>query len=387
MPTDERVPNPFQLDGKHWFLAFALVAIVAVLLPELGSQPQVFANPPDYRVPYSVSKDYWLYGRHLDRAANDPAAVFVVGDSVVWGEYVKKDGTLSHFLNTQRGSATGLNYVNAGVNGQFPLALDGLLTHYGRAIRGRKVLLHCNLLWMSSPEADLSSTKEQAFNHQPLVPQLPGSVPCYKADVDTRLGHLVDHAIPVFAFSNHLQIARFDAMSLPDWTLATDGKWPPSYPNIYANPLTLLTAPIPAEPVIDSERGVDSKRHQPWFSRGLKPQSYAWVPLEDSLQWAAFQRIVQRLRAWSCDVIVVLGPFNTHMITNENRTAFDAMSSGVQQWFFENGVGYVAPDTLPQEYYGDASHPLTAGYEQLASILRQNETFIAWSSQISRGVR
>lgn len=164
--ADQQAPNPFQLDGKHWFLALALVAIVALLAPELGSRPQVFANPPDYRVPYAVSKDYWLYSRHLNRAAEEKAAVFVVGDSVVWGEYVRTDGTLSHFLNAQRGSATGLHFVNAGVNGQFPLALDGLLTHYGRAIRGRKVLLHCNLLWMSSPEADLSDSKEQAFNHQ-----------------------------------------------------------------------------------------------------------------------------------------------------------------------------------------------------------------------------
>ncbi|MEZ5328248.1 MAG: hypothetical protein R3F19_24650 [Verrucomicrobiales bacterium] len=387
MMNSEPVPNPFQLDGKQWFLAAAVVSIVALLIPELGSRPEIFAYPPDYRVPYSVSKDYWLYSRHLDRAASDKAAVFVVGDSVVWGEYVRPNGTLSHFLNSQRGSAIGVNYVNAGVNGQFPLALDGLLTHYGHAIRGRKVLLHCNLLWMSSPEADLSDSKEQAFNHQPLVPQLPGSVPCYKADIDTRIGHLLDHAVPVFAFSNHLQIAQMDSMSLPDWTLATDGNWPPQYPNTYTNPLPLLLAPIPSEPVSDLERGPDSQRHRPWFDRGMKPQTYAWVPLWDSLQWAAFQRIVQRLRAWTCDVFVVLGPFNTHMIEEANRQDFDTLSSGVQQWLFENGVGYVAPGTLPSDLYGDASHPLTGGYEELAKVLRGNDTFTTWASRVSTAPR
>ena len=380
----ERSPNPFQLEGRHWFLALALVAVVAVLLPELGSHSRVLSTGADYRVPYSLSKDYWLYDRHLRRAAGEKAATFVVGDSVVWGEYVRRDGTLSHFLNAQRANATGLMFVNAGLNGQFPLALDGLVTQYGKAIRGRKVLLHCNLLWMSSAEADLSDSKEQAFNHQPLVPQWPGTVPCYKEDIDTRLGHLVDHAVPVFSFVNHLQVAQLESRSLPEWTLATDGKWPPAYPNTYANPLAILIAPIPGEQSSDPERGPDSERHKPWFERGMKAQTYQWVPLADSLQWAAFQRVVRRLRAWKCDLLVVLGPFNVHMVEEGDRERFVAISSAVQQWFFENGVGYVAPEALPTELYGDASHPLTGGYERLAQVLVHNDTFSAWSSRINR---
>ena len=94
----------------------------------------------------------------MNNAVADPSAVLVVGDSVVWGEYVRKDGTLSHFLSQEDAEHT---YVNAGINGQFPLALEGLVTHYGNAMTGRKVLLHCNLLWMSNPEADLSTEKER----------------------------------------------------------------------------------------------------------------------------------------------------------------------------------------------------------------------------------
>src|SRR2546426_96721 len=79
------------------------------------------------------------------------------------------EGTLSHFLNEQFGQ-TG-KFINAGVNGLFPLALEGLINYYGTPLQHRKVIVHCNVLWMSSPKADLSSDKEEQFNHAHLVPQ------------------------------------------------------------------------------------------------------------------------------------------------------------------------------------------------------------------------
>jgi hypothetical protein len=68
--------------------------------------------------------------------------------------------------------AGGPRVVNLGVDGVHPVALAGLVEHYGHEIRGRKVLLHCNLLWMSSPEADLQGGKERSINHPALIPQL-----------------------------------------------------------------------------------------------------------------------------------------------------------------------------------------------------------------------
>ena len=55
----------------------------------------------------------------------------MLGDSVVWGEYVAPDGTLSHFLN-QEAEATN-RFVNLGLNGLFPLAQEGLVDYYGKA--------------------------------------------------------------------------------------------------------------------------------------------------------------------------------------------------------------------------------------------------------------
>jgi hypothetical protein len=376
--------NPLQLDGKLWLGVIAVVAAAGMLLPEFGAKPGAFPTTPDYRVPYDLSKDYWLYNQHLKRAAQDKATVFVVGDSVVWGEYVRKEGVFSHFLNERLGDTAGPRFVNAGINGLFPLALDGLVAQYGRPMRGRKVILHCNVLWLSSREADMSADKEQAFNHQPLVPQRPGAVPCYRADIDTRLGHLADHALPTFGFANHLQIAHFDSLSIPEWTLATDGNWPPSYPNTYANPFERLIQPVKGELSTDPERGPESDRHRPWYDRGMTAQSFDWMPLEESLQWAAFQRVVQRLRAWNCNLLVVLGPFNTHMIAEENRKKYDRISTGVQQWFYENGIGYLVSEPLESKLYGDASHPLTEGYEVMATGLWEKEVFDKWAGVVPR---
>src|SRR5947207_1553612 len=84
-------------------------------------------NPAcDYRIPYPLSGDYWLYQWRLEQIR--PSSVPVLGDSVIWGEYVRPDGTLTHFLNRESGQPD--RFVNIGVNGVFPLAMEGLIREY-----------------------------------------------------------------------------------------------------------------------------------------------------------------------------------------------------------------------------------------------------------------
>ena len=52
---------------------------------------------------------------------------------------------------------------------------------------------------------------------------------------------------------------------------------------------------------------------------------FEWVALDKSLQWHAFQRVLGTLRARGNDVLVVLGPFNEHMMAEENRPAYRRM--------------------------------------------------------------
>ena len=56
----------------------------------------------DYRMPHDLSEDYWLYERFAGLAAQHDETL-LIGDSVVWGEYVKRDETLSHYLNELSG--------------------------------------------------------------------------------------------------------------------------------------------------------------------------------------------------------------------------------------------------------------------------------------------
>lgn len=373
-------PSDLRLTGGQWLVALALVLPFILLAPWLWTFLERFETGPNYRLPYALSRDYWLYQRRLQRELS-PTNVLVLGDSVVWGEYVNPDGTWPALLN-QVGGTGSPHFVNAGVNGLFPLALEGLVRHYAPVPRGQRVLLQCNLLWMTSPQADLSSEKEEHFNHSRLVPQFSPRLPCYRADAAERLGSVIQRSVPFLGWVNHLQDAYFNQKSLTGWTLADDGGDPPHYPNAGRNPFAQITLQVPPAPAIDPDRGPDSPRHRGWS--GTVPGKtngttrFEWVPLTSSLQWAAFQRLVLQLRARGADVFVVVGPFNEHLLAADNRPTFQAHRDGVAQWLGDQKVPHMVPAVLPSELYADASHPLTAGYEMLAQRTLADPAFQQW---------
>jgi len=372
--------NEVRLNALQWVAALAILAAAIILTPVIWGRVQRIETGPDYRIPYSLSNDYWLYGQRLRREIA-PDRIFMVGDSVIWGEYVSPDGTWSHFLNRESGMPG--RFVNAGVNGLFPLALDGLVRYHGQALRRQKVILHCNLLWMASAKADLSTKKATTFNHSRLVPQFRPRIPCYRpgedrnTDIGERLSAIVERNVDFIAWSSHLQYACFDQKNIPDWTLnavVSADKTATNYPNVYRNPLARISLTVPSASTLDPDRGPASPRHKPWSTNGAETLSFAWVPLEESLQWQAFQRLVAFLQGRGNEVLVILGPFNEHMMTEENRPAFRKLRDGVAAWLAQNRIPHVVPETLPSLLYADASHPLTEGYELLARQVSQDET-------------
>ena len=110
--------NELRLNARQWLMALVVLAIVLWSTPALWKRIERFEPGPDYRVPYALSKDYWLYQRRIEQSTS--SNIVLLGDSVVWGEYVLPDGTLSHFLNEQSGQSG--KFLNGGVNGLFPLA-------------------------------------------------------------------------------------------------------------------------------------------------------------------------------------------------------------------------------------------------------------------------
>jgi hypothetical protein len=175
-----------------------------------------------------------------------------------------------------------------------------------------------------------------------------------------------------------LQNAYFGQKSILSWTLEEDESSPPTYPNCYKDPLAQITLKVPTGPVLDPDRGPNSKRHKPWSEDGRPTTRFDWVDLDASLQWQAFKRLIGTLRSRGNDVLVVLGPFNEHMLLEENRPAYRKIRDGIAQWLSETGIPNVVPETLPSALYADASHPLTAGYDLLAKRLCQDALFTRW---------
>ena len=179
--------NGIRLNGRQW-LGVGLVAVLLLIFaPLLWSQFEVFPLEADYRMPHDLSNDYWLYERFAGLAAADYDTV-LLGDSVVWGEYVTRQETLSHYLNELAGKQ---RFANLGLDGAHPLALSGLVEHYAASVRGKNVVLHCNPLWLSSPKADLQDDKATDSNHPRLVPQFFPHIPAYNAEISPRFGVLI----------------------------------------------------------------------------------------------------------------------------------------------------------------------------------------------------
>jgi hypothetical protein len=355
-----------RLSGGEWFVVAAVVLCLIRFGPALWNRVEGFQPGSDYRIPYELSSDYWLYRRLCSRACAQEK-ILVVGDSVVWGHYVPPEQTLSHYLNEFSGRE---QFANLGLDGTHPAALEGLLTHYGAGLSGRTVLLHLNPLWMSSSKHDLQTTKEFHFNHQELVAQFTPQIPCYKAPFAQRLRIAIQRKIPFCNWTSHLRTAYCQSKDLQTWTL--------EHP--YSNPLGAMLRGLP------ESQGPGEAPSGSWLDKGGKKQDLAWVELEGSVQWRFFRRALERLKHRNDKVFVLVGPFNEHMLTPANAARYNALKDRVAIWLRANGVPCFVPPPLPAAQYVDASHPIGAGYALLAKQLLEQSSFTALvTSQDAKG--
>ena len=358
--TDQKVPfasNEVRLSVRQWLLAATILALLYNFVPAAWQRIEPFEPGPDYRVPYRLADDYWTYERYC-RAVGTPEKTLVVGDSVVWGHYVGKDQTLPHYLNQLSGTD---RFVNLGVDGIHPAAMAGLLDCHGRKIANRDVILHCNLLWMSSTRHDLSIKKEFAFNHARLVPQFFPQIPCYRESFAGRLGIVMERNLSIYGWVRHLSIAYFDNSDLPRWTM--------EHP--YANPAAAVTLELPSP----DEPPIPKPVAQPWTAQGINPANFPWVELDESFQWNRFENALDTLQARGNRVFVLVGPLNEHMLTDQSRETYTRIKSEVSTWLTANDIPHYVAQVLPTETYADASHPLADGYQILAKVLLEAEAF------------
>ena len=81
---------------------------------------------------------------------------------------------------------------------------------------------------------------------------------------------------------------------------------------------------------------------------------FEWVNLDASLQWRAFQRLVKELQSRGNTVFVVVGPFNEHVLAENNRAPYLKLKGEIREWLKQNRIPNTAPETLPSELYADA---------------------------------
>jgi len=347
--------NTVRLSGREWIIAAALAIGLCVCIPWAWQRIEPFKPGPDYRIPYELGNDYWLYARYC-RLARDPDKILVIGDSVIWGEYVTPQDTLTHHLNSLSGSE---RFVNLGVDGIHPAAMSGLIAYYARAIRGRNIILHFNPLWMSSKRHDLQTEREFQFNHPKLVPQFIPWIPCYRESYANRIGIVIERYLSFRTWTSHLAIAYFENTDLAAWARE----------NPYSNPLAKITLELP-EPSPEL-------RHKPvaWSETMGSPVDFEWVEPATSIQWRSFQQTVRTLRARDNSVFVVVGPFNEYMIKEQQIEPYNAIKHGIDIWLDEQRIPHCAPPELPSDLYADASHPLGKGYALIAEQILQDDSF------------
>ncbi|MFC1781456.1 hypothetical protein ACFLZ8_04275 [Planctomycetota bacterium] len=347
--------NSIRLSTSDWIVVAIVVIVVFLFAPVLWERFEKVSTEPDFRMPYKLSNDYYLYER-LSREASSQYETLIVGDSFVWGHYVRRDRTLSHYLNEISSIE---RFANLGIDGIHPAAMEGLIRYYGKAISNKNVILHLNPLWMSSPKQDLTTDKEFNFNHPKLVPQFRLEIPCYTASFSTRFSNVLRRYNTLPNLISHINITSFGNMNIPEWTIE----------NPYKNPIGAVTFNLPEAD--DYEQAESDTRGQV----NASTNSYQWVEPEESLQWESFRRSVQLLRQRQNRLFVLVGPFNEHTIEFESMEAYRQLISEIELWLGNNNIPYLIPEVLPADLYRDASHPDGDGYAELAKQLYETSWF------------
>ena len=141
------------LSLKEWIVAALCVVAVCAAVQSGWYRCETFEPGPDYRLPCWAEKmsDYWSFRRWC-RYANPRFQAFILGDSIIWGQEVRNDQTISHYLNEKYGDEV---FANMGLDGLHPAAIYGLVKYHGTYLEGKRVLLQFNPFWMCNENYDL----------------------------------------------------------------------------------------------------------------------------------------------------------------------------------------------------------------------------------------
>jgi len=219
---------------------------------------------------------------------------------------------------------------------------------------------------MSSPRRDLRGKGSDLwqFHHPRLVPQLDRRISYYRG-INERVGYLLENDLKLPPFVRHLMVNYFENKSVAAWLMDHPYRLPPGA-------ITFRGAPMMKE-----KQGLGTS----WSSR---KEAEIWdnpfLSLDESIQWEFYLKALRLLRNKGCRVFILLGPYNTHCLTEKSRERGRAMIEAVKHRLDEMGYPYfdTTKGFLPSDQFADQCHLLKGGHMLLARALVDDAAFRKW---------
>lgn len=360
--------NTFVLTGKEWLITIGIFLAISFTVYTGWRFWERIPVEKDFRATCWEARmsDYYAYSQWA-RYARSHYPVLLVGDSVIWGQEVNNDQTISHYLNEELG---GEKVANLGIDGLTLAALDGLVTHYGGDLRDTNAIVELNPLWLSSPKRDFRGGWN--FHHPRLVPQFDRRIEYYK-DTNERLGYVIEHILRIPPFVRHLMVNYYDNKSVANWLL--------DFP--YRNPLAAIN--FQGAPMMKEKQGLGTD----WESRiedrtKWKPVDDPFLDPDETIQFGCFLDAIEKLKKRNVNVFVLLGPYNTWNLTPESKTKLFSMMDAIKARLDKEGIPYFdsTRDLLPSNAYADQCHALAGGHARLAEVMTRDPKFREWMNGV-----
>ncbi|HNX23189.1 MAG TPA: hypothetical protein PKG60_04025 [Spirochaetota bacterium] len=336
---------------KYIIISISIFLISAAAIPCILPLTDRTLFTGNYRIPFSLGEDYFLYSRYSKQVASGNT-IPVIGDSVIWGHYTDNENTIPARLNRLN---TKTAFTNMGLDGIHPAAMNGLMNIYTADFKNRKIIAGVNLLWMSSPRHDLTGPVNSEINHKTLLPQIYPEIPSYKPAFEERVSSLITRAIPFFSWIDHIRLTHFAEKSFYLWTMENPHR---SLLEYFSHKEETYMIPDGMQPAKMQEQNID------------------WVTTDKSLQWKFMVDTLLSLKKQGNEVAALITPFNTYMMTEKSRKEYFSILAEMEWILRENGITPVIPLILDKKYFADSSHPTAEGYKLIAEDLMKNREFL-----------
>jgi len=335
---------------------FAILITLSVILPWTVPMTDNIDFSDNYRIPYRLGEDYFLYQKYVEQIKKDDSVLFL-GDSVIWGHYVDNNNTIPAILNRSLG---GDKFYNCGIDGIHPVALQGLISHYGSSIKNKKVIVGINLLWMSSPRHDLTGKQNDEINHKSLLSQFSEEIPAYSATVEEKVSRIMSRAIPLFGWINHVKHNRFADESFYRWTIKHPGALPADFFSMRKNEKYVVPETLQGNSV---------------------KQNIKWISLDNSYQWKKIKEILKDLKSRKNRVMALITPYNRESMTAESLKTYTNNVNKIKDYLKEKSIPFSAPEITESSLFSDASHTSRKGYERVVEKLLKDKSFTDFISR------